>query len=101
MKRIVIALIVLLATTSLIAGEGKSCDMSKSKNVELTGTFVAEGEKTLFRVSDGSETYSVCHKTKSAVLDLAKKSSGAVKIKGKLVSCGGGQELMIDDAKKI
>jgi hypothetical protein len=53
----------------------------------------------VFRVADSDQSYTVCEKTKSSVLKLT--NSGAVHIKGKLVSCGEGQELVIDEAKKI
>jgi len=100
MKRLVLVLIVLFTAATLFAG-GKECDLKahKAKNVELTGT-LAKGEGThgVFRTSSG-ETYNVCEKTKSAVLKSA--ADGTVKITGKVVSCGSGEELMIESAKKM
>ena len=53
----------------------------------------------MFRVADTDQSYTICEKTKASVLALT--GSGAVRVKGKLVSCGEGQELVIDEAKKI
>ena len=106
MKRLTLVLIALLAAGTLLAGEGKGCDMKNrsAKSVELTGTLVrvdgGEEGKTVFRVADSDRTYSVCHKTGSDVLGLA-NSNATVRIKGKVVSCGDGEELMISEAKKI
>lgn len=101
MKRLIMVLVVLFTAATLFAG-GKECDINKSaKKVELTGTITSVGSgdeaKTVFRVADTDQSYTVCEKTKASVLKL----SGAVHIKGKLVSCGEGQELVIDEAKKI
>lgn len=104
MKRLIMVLIALFTAASLFAG-GKECDISKKnvKNVSLTGTLASVGTgdaaKTVFRVADSDESYTVCEKTKSSVLKLT--NSGKVQVKGKVVSCGEGQELMIDEAKKI
>ena len=106
MKRIAVTLIALCLATSLFAG-GKECDMKKSsvKAVELTGTLLrADGgddARMIFRVANSNETYTVCEKTKSAVLKLGEDGGSTLQIKGKLVSCGDGQELMIEHAKKI
>ncbi len=104
MKRLVLVLIVVFAAGSLLAGEGKSCDVKKSgKTVVLTGTLASvEGGNTVFRVADSDKSYTVCHKTAAKFTTLA--SEGAtVKIKGKLVSCdeAEGEELVIESAKKI
>ena len=104
MKRLIMGLIALFTAASLFAG-GKECDISKKnvKNVSLTGTLASVGTgdeaKTIFRVADSDESYTVCEKTKSSVLKLT--NTGKVQVKGKVVSCGEGQELMIDEAKKI
>lgn len=103
MKRLIMVLVVLFTAATLFAG-GKECDATKKnvKAVSLTGTLASVGTgdeaKTVFRVSD-TESYTVCEKTKSSVLKLT--NTGKVQVKGKLVSCGEGQELMIDEAKKI
>ncbi|MFL6245741.1 MAG: hypothetical protein ACJ74H_06930 [Thermoanaerobaculia bacterium] len=103
MKRLIMVLVVLFTAATLFAG-GKECDINKhAKNVELTGTIASVGTgdeaKTVFRVANTNDTYTVCEKTKASVLKLA--NSGAVRVKGKLVTCGEGQELVIDEANKI
>jgi len=102
MKRLVMVLVVLFTAATLFAG-GKECEARNAKNVELTGTIakVGSGEaaKTVFRVANSNESYTVCEKSKASALKLS--DTGAVQIKGKLVACGEGQELMIDEAKKI
>lgn len=103
MKRLVMALILVFAATSLFAG-GKECNIGKTaaKNVELTGTLARVGSgdaaKTVFRVAGSDRSYTVCHKSKA---DLTKLSNATVKVSGKVVSCGDAEELMIEEAKKI
>jgi uncharacterized protein YdeI (BOF family) len=103
MKRLAMVLIVLFTAATLFAG-GKECEMKahKAKKVALTGTLAqadgTDGSHPVFRASSG-ESYKVCDKTKSAVLKTA--SDGTVKITGKVVSCGDGEELMIESAKKM
>jgi hypothetical protein len=103
MKKLIMVLIALFTAATLFAG-GKECDTAKKnvKNVELTGTLASVGTgdeaKTVFRVADTDQSYTVCEKTKSSVLKL---TNTKVQVKGKLVSCGEGQELMIDEARKI
>ncbi|MFP5247254.1 MAG: hypothetical protein ACLGH0_11220 [Thermoanaerobaculia bacterium] len=105
MKRLAMVLIALFVATTLFAG-GKECNIknASSKNVELTGTLAKVGSgdeaKTVFRVANSDESYTVCHKSKAAALSLG-NNNATLKVKGKLVSCGEGQELMIEDAKKI
>jgi hypothetical protein len=107
MKRLALAFLVLFATTTLFAG-GKECDISKSaakKDVQMSGTLyraAAEdgGEKTYFRAADSGAKYVVCHNSKEAALKLA-GSKANVKIRGSVVNCGGAEELVIQDAKKI
>jgi len=104
MKRLALVLIVLFVATSLFAGDGKSCDANKhAKSVQLTGTIVTTGDgddaKTVFRLADG-KSYTVCNETKASILDLG-KSSANVRIKGKVVNCSGGEELVIESAQKI
>jgi hypothetical protein len=103
MKKVAMALAVLLAAGSLFAG-GKECNMKKAsaKKVELTGTLTCAGddcEKTVFRVANGDRTYTVCEETKAELLKL--RGEGTLKVKGKIVSCGEGEELMIESARKI
>ena len=107
MKRLALTFILLLAATSLFAGGGKNCDLSKtaSKNVELTGTLARVGSgdeaKTVFRVANSDTSYVVCHKTKAAILNLSNDSNAKLQVKGKLVSCEDSQSLVIEEAKKI
>jgi hypothetical protein len=102
MKRLIMVLIALFTAATLFAG-GKECNIKNTKSVELTGTIASIGSgdaaKTVFRVADSDQSYTVCEKTKASVLKLS--NSGAVRVKGKLVSCGEGQELVIEEAKKI
>lgn len=103
MKRLILILIVVFAAGSLLAGEGKSCDMHKAKNVELTGTMASgAGGATIFRVANSDKTYTVCHKTKAEVTKLG-AGGATLQVKGKLVSCdeAEGEELVIETAKKI
>lgn len=103
MKRLAMVLVLVFAATSLFAG-GKECNINKtaSKKVDLTGTFARVGSgdeaKTVFRVADSDRSYTVCHKSKA---DVAKLSDSAVRVTGKLVSCGDSEELMIEEAKQI
>ena len=107
MKRLALVLIVLFTATSLLAGGGKSCDAKHAKSVELTGTLARTGDgdeaKTVFRVADTGERYTVCEKTKRSVLNLSSDPNSNLRIKGKVVACGdgGGEELVIESAKKI
>ena len=106
MKRMAMVFIVLFTAASLLAG-GKECQMKAhaAKNVELTGTLARTGDgdaaKTVFRVANSDQTYTVCEKTKSSILSLS--NGGTLHIKGKVVSCSEshGEELMIESAKKI
>jgi hypothetical protein len=103
MKRLIMALVVLFTAATLFAG-GKECDAAKhAKSVELSGTIATVGTgdaaKTVFRVAGSDQTYTVCEKTKASILKLS--NSGAVHIKGKIVSCTEGQELVIEQASKI
>ncbi|HKR66395.1 MAG TPA: hypothetical protein VJZ00_21890 [Thermoanaerobaculia bacterium] len=101
MKRIILALVLVLTAASLYAG-GKECDVKKhaSKNVELTGTIVSVDGSNVFRVANSDESYTVCEKTKASVLKLGTAGT-TLRVKGKVVSCGEGQELMIEKAEKI
>lgn len=108
MKRIALTLILVFTAASLFAG-GKECEMKQhaAKSVELTGTLVkvADGDatKTVFRVANSDRTYTVCDKTKRAVLDLGNGGKDTLRIKGKVVSCSdsNSEELVIETAKKI
>ena len=104
MKRLIMVLIVVFTAGSLLAGEGKSCDVKKSgKTVQLTGTLAsdADGNK-VFRVANSDKSYTVCHKTASNVARLG-ANGATIEVKGKLVSCdeAAGEELVIETAKKI
>lgn len=103
MKRIAMTLVVLLCAASLFAG-GRECRMKEGKSVELNGTIVrtADGDhaKTVFRVANSDQTYTVCEQTRASVLKSAADGT-PVHVKGKVVSCGGGEELLIENAKKI
>ncbi len=106
MKRTAMILIALFLATSLFAGDGKSCDAKHAaKAVQLTGTILTTGDgdaaKTVFRTSDGS-SYTVCGEgTKASILKLGKDGGANVKVKGKVVNCSGGEELVIESAQKI
>jgi hypothetical protein len=102
MKRMVLTLIVLFTAASLFAG-GKECKINKSasRNVELTGTLVSGAEHAVFRVANSDKTYTVCEKTKNAVLQLGNEGKDTLRVKGKVVSCGEGEELLIESATKI
>ena len=105
MKRLALTLIALFLATNLFAG-GKECDMKNhsAKKVTLTGTLSRTGDgdaaKTVFRVADSDQSYTVCEKTKASILKLSNDASN-LKIKGKVVSCGEGEELVIESAQKI
>ncbi len=98
MKRTALALVVLLlAAMPLFAHDGKSCDMKTSgKSVELTGTIA----DNVFHVANSDKTYDVCEKSNETALKTGSDGK-SVKVKGKLVHCGGGEKLMIESANKI
>jgi len=102
MKRLSMLLIVLFTAVSVFAG-GKYCEQQKAnaKSVDLTGTIsrAAAGEKAVFHVANSDRSYTVCEKTKNAVLKLA--DGGTVHVKGKVVACGEKEELLIESADKI
>lgn len=103
MKRMILVLVVLFTASVAFAG-GKECDMKKAshKKVALTGTIAftdGDSEKAVFKVANSDKTYDICHKSKASLTKLGDGAS--VEIKGQLVSCGDGEELMIDEAKKI
>jgi len=108
MKRIVLTLVLVFTAASLFAG-GKECDMKAhaAKSVELTGTLVrvttGDHATTVFRVANSDQSYTVCEKTKSAVLNLGNEGRTTLRIKGNVVNCteGKGEELVITEAKKI
>ena len=104
MKRVAITLIALLVATSLFAG-GKECEMkAKGTAVTLTGTLTRTGSgdevKTVFHVANSDQTYTVCEQTKASILEQT-SGAGSYRIKGKVVSCGGNEELVITSAQKI
>jgi hypothetical protein len=101
MKRLLLTLVLVFTTATLFAG-GKECNISKTahKSVELTGTFSrsADTDATIFRVANSNDSYTVCDKSKA---DVSKLGDANVRVKGKLISCDGKQELMVENAKKI
>ena len=104
MKRVAITLIALLVATSLFAG-GKECEMrAKGKAVTLTGTLTRTGSgdevKTVFHVANSDQNYTVCEQTKASILEQT-SGAGSYRVKGKVVSCGGHEELVIESAQKI
>jgi hypothetical protein len=104
MKRLPLILILLFTATTLLAGDGKSCDVKhKAKSVSLTGTIAtnADGGK-IFRVADSGKTLTLCHKTASRVLALGANGE-TLQVKGKVVACdeAEGEELVITEAKKV
>jgi len=105
MKRLALTLILLFTTATLFAG-GKECDMKnhQAKSVTLTGTLVRTGDgdaaKTIFRVANSDESYTVCEKTKASILQMSNDAS-TLRVKGKVVSCSGHEELVIESAQKI
>ena len=104
MKRVSITLIALFLATSLFAG-GKECEArAKGTAVTLTGTLTRTGSgdevKTVFHVANSDQTYTVCEQTKASVLEHT-TAAGSYRVKGKVVSCGGHEELVISSAQKI
>lgn len=103
MKRLSLILVLLFTASTLFAG-GKECNQKTAgKSVELNGTIVraAGAEKAVFRVADSNKSYTVCEQTKSAILKLADDGRATLHVKGKVVQCGEGEELFIEEAKKI
>lgn len=104
MKKIALTLIVLLTAATLFAG-GKECEVkAHGKAVTLTGSLVRTGDgeaaKTVFRVANSNQTYTVCEETKASILKLSNDAS-TLRVKGKVVKCGEGEELVIESAQKI
>ena len=103
MKRLILVLVVLLATTSLFAG-GKNCDMKQSaKNVTLTGTLSSDSAgHPIFRVADSNQSYTVCHKTSAKAAKVG-ANGATIQVTGKLVACdeAEGEERVIETAKKV
>ena len=104
MKRVAITLIALFIASSLFAG-GKECEMrAKGTPVTLTGTLTRSGSgdevKTVFHVANTSQNYTVCEQTKASILEQT-SGAGSYRVKGKVVSCGGHEELVIESAQKI
>ncbi len=96
MKKLILALTLTLAASTLLAGEGKSCDMqkgSKAKTLSLSGTVSCKGDDCTFKTADAKSTYELCEMSKA---DLPKLSTqGTVNIKGKVITCEGKQKLVI------
>ncbi len=107
MKKLIYLLAFVVSVGSLFAGDGKSCDMKRSaKSVELTGQILCrDGEQgedchPVFRVANSDNVYPVCDASKVDVRKLL-EGGQAVRIKGKLVHCTEGEELVIEKASKI
>ena len=98
MKKLMLLVVVLLVAGSVFAGEGKSCDRTAAKTVQLTGTIEASDDGRVFRVADSDRSYTICDKSTA---ELTKLSGATVRVSGKLVSCDEGQELVIEKAAKI
>jgi len=104
MKRLALTLILLFTTATLFAG-GKECKINhEAKNVTLTGSLVTTGSgdeaKTVFRVANSDQSYTVCEKTKASILKMSNDAS-TLRIKGKVMHCSEGEELVIESAQKI
>jgi hypothetical protein len=103
MKRLSMFLVVLFTAASVFAG-GKYCEQkaAAAKSVELNGTMARAdaGHKAVFHVANSDRSYTVCEKTSNAVLKLADGKS-SVHVKGKVVTCGDKEELLIEQANKM
>jgi hypothetical protein len=107
MKKLVYLLAFVVSVGSVLAGEGKSCSMKRSaKSVELTGQIACrDGEQgkdcqRVFRVANSDTTYPVCDQSKVDVEKLS-QDGATLRVKGKLVHCKEGQELVIEQASKL
>jgi len=104
MKRMALIAVVLFAAVSLYAG-GKECQMKNGKSVDLTGTIVrgtGEHAKTVFKVANSDQSYTVCHESKASVLKLG-EDGRTLHVKGRLVSCDEdkGEVLVIVEGEKL
>ena len=103
MKRLSMFLVVLFTAVSVFAG-GKYCEQkaAAAKSVDLTGTMsrADAGQKAVFHVANSDRSYTVCEQTKNAVLKLADGKS-SLHVKGKVVTCGDKEELLIEQANKL
>ena len=104
MKRMALTLVLLFTAATLFAG-GKECEMKHAaKKVTLTGSLTTTGSgdeaKTVFRVANSDQSFTVCEKTKASILKLSNDGS-TLRVKGKVVRCGEGEELVIESAQKI
>jgi hypothetical protein len=96
MKKLILACALILAASTLFAGEGKSCDMknAKTKTITLSGTVACKGDDCTFKTADAKTTYDVCEMSKADVPKLA--TAGTVNVTGKVITCEGKQKLVID-----
>ena len=86
MKKLILACALTLAASTLLAGEGKSCEMkSKGKPVSLSGIVACKGDDCTFKTA--KSTYAVCEMSKADVPKLA--SAGMVNVTGKLLTSAG------------
>jgi len=98
MKRLILACTLVLAATTMMAGEGKSCDMkagAKGKAVSLSGVVACKGDDCTFKTADARSSYLICEMSKANLPKLS--TSGTVNIKGKVITCEGKQKLLIDE----
>jgi hypothetical protein len=118
MKRIVLALVTILAFAALVAYAGDpkpTCPMAKSaegKAVEMTGKLLckhcnlhqSESCEKVFQPSNDEKTlYAVCDKSKIDVEKVSEEGTALLHIKGTLVKCAedGKEELVIDEATRV
>ncbi|HXI11320.1 MAG TPA: hypothetical protein VNM92_01575 [Thermoanaerobaculia bacterium] len=108
MKKLAVAMVFVMSTGVAFAG-GEHCKVKKAsmKNVELTGKLVCSDGSTardctrVFRVANSENTqFKVCDKSKARLTALGKDGNSTVRVSGKLVNCGEGEELMIDKVSK-
>lgn len=101
-KRLPLILILVFVAGTLLAGDGKSCDVNKTKTVQLTGTIASADGATVFRVANSNKSYTICHKSKADVAKLG-ANGATLEVTGKIVSCdeAEGEELVVTSAKKV
>ena len=108
MKKLAVAMVFVMSTGVLFAG-GEHCKVKKAtmKNVELTGKLVCSDGSTaedcarVFRVANTENTqFKVCDKSKANLNALGDTGNSTLRVSGKLVNCGEGEELMIEKVSK-
>lgn len=121
MKKLVVFVFALALTLGIaVAGEGhkhgKSCPVdgkkvSEKKPIEMTGKLLCKHcnlhksdtcEKVFQPAADTAKLIEICPSTKVDLETLSEEGAATVAIKGSLVKCEDGTEmLVIDTAKKI